>query len=288
MEQPTYTLSWILPFVRQALKQTSNFEYRTYANALLFQLEQAQVKGVVRFQQGVYSGGQIYHYDQIPFDLRALIAEAYFYLFHKGYIAPEPPDSTLNPPHLHMFRVTKRGRLWFQGEEPLPEDAACYMKFLRERVPLLDPVVEQYVLEALSAFEKEAYFAAAVMLGAASEKSLYLLAESLLDAFSDLKKLNKLQSILQSRKLLDLFEFVRDEIQNARKSKTLPYPEFEGSVTHLMALYEAIRVQRNDAVHPMNAVVSEGSVRLLIQSFPYSLSKSEELRVWFTNNPKSI
>jgi hypothetical protein len=52
----------------------------------------------------------------------------------------------------------------------------------------------------------------------------------------------------------------------------------------------------------MNAIVSEDSVRLLLQSFPYALSrpgdaiadtiantvKSEELRAWCVPNPGSI
>jgi len=162
------------------------------------------------------------------------------------------------------------------------------MKFLRQRVPVIDPIIDQYVTEALTAFEKEAYFASAVMLGAASEKALYLLAESVLGAFKDAKKHDKLKNLLEHRKLLELFESVRDTIYDASKAKILPYADAEGSTTNLMSLYEAIRVQRNDAVHPMNATVSEDSVRLLIQSFPYSLSKSEELRAWFAANPKSI
>jgi hypothetical protein len=288
MAQQTYTLAWILPFVREALKGTSNFEFRTYANALFFQLEKAQVSGVVRFPPGAYSGGQTFQYEQFPSELRDLVTEAFFHLFHKGYIAPGPADHALNPPSLHMFRVTQRGSVWFQGEEPLPEDVAAYMKFLHRRVPVIDPIIDQYVTEALTAFEKEAYFAAAVMLGAASEKALYLLAESVLGAFKDAKKHDKLKNLLERRKLLELFESVRDTIYDASKAKVLPYADAEGSTTNLMSLYEAIRVQRNDAVHPMNATVSEDSVRLLIQAFPYSLSKSEELRAWFATNPKSV
>jgi hypothetical protein len=55
-----------------------------------------------------------------------------------------------------------------------------------------------------------------------------------------------------------------------------------------MSLFEAIRVQRNNAVHPMNAKVSEESVRILIQSFPYALAKSETLRNWSIANTGSI
>jgi hypothetical protein len=288
MAQDTYTLAWILPYVRQALRQTSNFEFRTYANALFAQLEQAQVPGIARFQLGQYSGGQTYQYDAMPHELRALVSEAFFHIFHKGYIAPAAPDSHLNPPPLHMFNVTQRGRAWFQGKEPLPEDAERYMKFLRERVPALDPLIEQYVIEALTAFDRDAYFASAVMLGAASEKELYLLAEAVFLALKDPKKKSKLRGLLDRRKLLELFETVRDTIQQGVAAKVIPYTDSEGSNTHLMSLYEAIRVQRNDAVHPMNAIVSEDSVRLLLQSFPYALSKSEELRAWCVANPGSL
>jgi hypothetical protein len=58
---------------------------------------------------------------------------------------------------------------------------AGYMKFLRGNVPILDDVIAQYMLEALEAFNREAYFAAAVMIGAASEKAVYLLAASLMN-----------------------------------------------------------------------------------------------------------
>ncbi len=288
MAQNNLTLAWILPYVREALKQTSNFEFRTYANALFTQLERAQVNGVARFPPGSYSGGQVFQYEAMPADLRALVSEAFFHLFHKGFIAPGAPDAHLNPPHLHTFNVTQRGRAWLQGKEPLPEDAERYMKFLHERVPAIDPVIEQYVIEALTAFEREAYFASAVMLGAASEKELYLLAEAVLFALKDPKKHSKLKGLLDRRKLLELFETVRDTIREAVAARLLPYADSEGSATHLMSLYEAIRVQRNDAVHPMNASVSEDSVRLLLQSFPYSLSKSEELRTWCVSNPGSI
>jgi hypothetical protein len=288
MAQNTFTLAWILPYVRQALKQTSNFEFRTYANALFAQLEQAQVERVARFPPGAYSGGQTYQYDAMPTELRALVSEAFFHIFHKGYIAPAAPDSHLNPPHLHMFNVTQRGRAWFQGKEPLPEDAEQYMRFLRERIKMLDPIIEQYVIEALTAFDRDAYFASAVMLGAASEKELYLLAEAVFLALRDSTKQSKLRGLLDRRKLLELFETVRDTIHQGVAAKVIPYTDSEGSTTHLMSLYEAIRVQRNDAVHPMNAIVSEDSVRLLLQSFPYALSKSEELRAWCVANPSTI
>ena len=123
------------------------------------------------------------------------------------------------------------------------------------------------------------------MLGAASEKAVYLLAESLLVAFLDPKKREKLDALLKRRKLSDLLDAVGKLIHDA---SNLPYDVTEGSEPHLISLFEAIRVQRNDAVHPMNATVSADSVRMMILAFPHSLAKAEELRSWFIAHPKSL
>ena len=68
-------------------------------------------------------------------------------------------------------------------------------------MPSMDDVVEQYVTEALIAFERQAYFAAAVMLGAASEKALYILAEAMVDALKSQKAKQTLEQHPKGRTL---------------------------------------------------------------------------------------
>jgi hypothetical protein len=180
--------------------------------------------------------------------------------------------------------------LWFQGKEPLPEDIQRYMGFLRECVLTLDSVIEQYVSESLIAYEREAYFAAAVMIGAASEKAVYLLAASLLNALKPSRRRTTLETAPSKRQLFALLDWVRKTIEacSAGNPAPIPYSASEGADVHLGSLFEAIRTQRNDAVHPMNAVVSASSVRLLFHSFPYALSATENLRGWFDSNPGSL
>jgi hypothetical protein len=163
---------------------------------------------VSRTSQFHAASGQTFQYGALPWDLKNATAEAWFYLFRNGYTAPAAPDNYLQAPNLFRVNVTQRGLAWFDGKEPIPEDAHSYMAVLRGLVPTLDPVIEQYVTESLVAFNREAYFAAAVMLGAASEKAIYLLAESLLDAFMDPKKREKLEALLKRRKLWDLLDTV--------------------------------------------------------------------------------
>lgn len=284
MTQPAYSLSWILPYVRRALNGVGNLDFNQYLGNLWSQLEKDQIADAQRHTIHTGMAGTI-NWDGAPAGLRNAATEAFFYLFRNGFISPQPPSGYPNHPGFNRYDVTLRGIEWAKGNEPLPEDIAGYMKFLHDRIPNLDAVIVQYITDGLIAFERGAYFAAAVMLGAASEKSLYLLAEAMVDALKSPKGKQTLEQHLKGRSLNPLFTFIRDTLERNRKLPNIPY---DGGITHLMSLFEAVRTQRNDAVHPTTGQVSADSVRLLTASFPYALSKSEELRAWLVANPQTL
>lgn len=284
MTQPTYSLSWILPYVRRALHGVGNLNFNQYLSNLWLQLEKDQIADAQR--QTIHTGqAGLINWDGAPTGLRNAATEAFFYLFRNGFISPQPPSGYPNHPGFDRYDVTVRGLEWAKGNEPLPEDIAGYMKFLNGRIANLDVVIEQYITDGLIAFERGAYFAAAVMLGAASEKAIYILASAMVDTLKSQKAKQTLEEHLKGRSLKPLFNFIQDAFERNRKVPNIPY---DGSITHLMSLFEAVRTQRNDAVHPTTGQVSADSVRLLTASFPYALSKSEELRAWLVANPQSM
>lgn len=128
------------------------------------------------------------------------------------------------------------------------------------------------------------------MVGAASEKAVYLLGTSLLNALKPSSRRTKLETALSKRQLFALLDYLRNTIEDlsSTSSPAVPYSTSEGASAHLSSLFEAIRTQRNDAVHPMNATVSASSVRLLLHSFPYALSATEKLRAWLDANSGSL
>jgi len=238
-----------------------------------------------------YNPGQQFLYGQAPYDLQAVANEGFFYLVNTGYVYPKPTgDYTNFSRSSEWYCWTERGLQWVKGAEPIPEEAAGYMKFLSAHVPTLDGVIGQYISEALTAFNREAYFAAAVMVGAASEKAIYLLAASLLSALKPSRRRSALETALTKRQLFALLDWVRKTIDDSSASNLapIPYSVSEGASAHLASLFEAIRTQRNDAVHPMNATVSASSVRLLLHSFPYALETTEKLRAWLDANPATL
>lgn len=145
-------------------------------------------------------------------------------------------------------------------------------------------------LEAITAFNRDAYFAAAVMVGAASEKAIYLLAASLLSALKTSRRRSLLETALTKRQLFALLDCVRKTIDDSSASNPapIPYSVSDGASAHMASLFEAIRTQGNDAVHPMNATVSASSVRLLLHSFPYAMETTEKLRAWLDANPAAL
>jgi hypothetical protein len=183
------------------------------------------------------------------------------------------------------YVITARGQDWANGVDPLPEDYDGYMKRFDSSV---DPVVRQYVSEALRTYIRGTFFASAVMIGAASEKAVYMVADALVPALQDAAKQQTLKKRIDDRKLDRLFTFIEQVVIDGHKHKLIPYDVMEGTTVHLMSLIEYIKVQRNDAVHPMTFQVSADSVRFSLNAFPLAFKKLEALRQWCLGHPSSL
>jgi hypothetical protein len=294
-----YSLSSLLPFVRQSLSGTAAYnkiDFGNFVNRLWTVLSRAGVPGVHGKPPTRGYDLAAFDFDKSPQEMRYAAIEAFNYLQSAGYIM-EIPEGSIPGLFFNMntatrltgFYVTERGAMWASGAEPVPEDSEVYMNHLRKRVPNLDPVMKEYVAEGLSAFVRGNYFSAAVMVGAAAEKAIYLLAASLKPALSDATKQGRLQNLTETeRSLKKLFDFVVSEIKSGISRKIIPYTVHEGAEAHLGSLIEAVRVQRNDAVHPQNAKVTPDSVSLSYQAFPAAVDKIEKLRDWCDSNSAAL
>jgi hypothetical protein len=277
-----YSLGSMLPFARAAIRNASNFEIRQFADLLFGELEKADVSGVKRQQSG---GATKFNFSDLtcPSELRSGTIEVFFHLVHRGFILPEAQSFPVAFNDMRYWK-TPRGSAWSQGVDPLPEDVDGYMRCLSKLVPTLDPVIAQYVQEGLGSFHREMFFSAAVMLGAASEKEIYLLGQSLVTALKDPKAQTQLTKLLGDRSLYRLLQAIEKHVVVCANLRGV----FDGALTHLMSLFESIRVQRNDAVHPNTANVDEDSVRLAYDSFPKAIEKAEALRAWCQTNPGCV
>lgn len=278
-----YSLAAMLPFARAAIRNSSNFSPEQFATLLFGELEKINAPGVTR---NAPTGVGKYNFSplQVPHDLQYAVAEVFWHLEHCGFILPEP-ESFPRSFNRGMYWRTARGTAWANGAAPLPEDVAGYMRHLSSLVSSIDPIIRQYIEEGLGSFARGSFFSAAVMIGAASEKEIYLLAGSLVVALKDLPAQAKLtKQITTGRSLYALLEMIRKYIEGCERLRG----DFDGASTHVSSLFETIRVQRNDAVHPSTGAVDEDSVRLSYEAFPHAIEKAEALRAWFNKHPASV
>jgi hypothetical protein len=95
----------------------------------------------------------------------------------------------------------------------------------------------------------------------------------------------KFDELLKNRRLFDLFkETMKILRENCGKSSPIPYSVHEESIDTLAALINAIRLQRNNAVHPIAAEVSKEELRLLLLAFPHVCKKAYDLIEWLNSN----
>ena len=189
------------------------------------------------------------------------------------------PDSQF--PH---FRLTKFGQDYISQSAPHYYDPQGYMESLRNIVQNLDPVIEQYIFEGLNCFRRQLFFASAVMIGAAAEKSILLLLQAITDSMSNPSSKIKAARLLERPNLPEIFDTIRKTIDPLIKAKTIPYSIHQGCTEHLMSLFEMIRVQRNDAIHPISGQVDRTKVFLSLQTLPTALESIYKLIEWFQSN----
>jgi hypothetical protein len=285
---PVYTLSSILPFVRSGLHRVRpSFTLTAFVNATWTELEQsgAQVRRSRPPATNNPDNPEFAHNND-PDGLQQSAVQAWLYLQRRDFAIP----ASRSFPSLDGLRLelTARGHEWVDGHEPIPELPAEYIAALQRMVPNLDEVVREYIVEGLGTFEHDRFRAAAVMVGAASEKALYMLAEKMMDAISTPKWKVKFTTALRRRDLTELFDQMRNALEQASNLPGRPFEVFDGGQDHLVSLIKAVQVQRNNAVHPMNEKISDDTVRLSYLAFPYALQKIEQLRDWFSKNPNVL
>lgn len=81
----------------------------------------------------------------------------------------------------------------------LPFEIERFPEAIRERVPTVDPVIVEFIREAIVCVKADALLAAAFMLGAASEKAINLLIYTYADSIRDDTNRGKFQSRINGR-----------------------------------------------------------------------------------------
>jgi hypothetical protein len=147
-------------------------------------------------------------------------------------------------------RLTSVGEKSYINDEILIliDDAQEVVNSLKEKIPNLDPVVEQYYLESLRTCQEGCYIASVICLGAASERAINCLAEAVIDHDNsyeaDIEKQQSISALTRylSENVKPIFKPIADAAFRS---------ELKDKLEGMARIY---RLNRNEAGHP-------GSVR---------------------------
>lgn len=273
------TKALVMQFMCQALEHPQSHE-RDYNNLLARTLGLMAKASVTPAEPtGNYHNARQRLREDDP--LAQHLVDSFLEFLKLGIIIPRP--TTVNLPTPQWYDITEFGRQWLRQSDPVPEDPQRLLAILKNSVASLDPVIDQYLREALITYERKAYFACAVMIGAAAEKLVYLLADAIRQSAKDQTVKASFQNVMQARGLPSLFSLITKTLERLKKG-ALPYKVHEGATEHLLSLFETVRVQRNDAVHPEANAVTPLKVRLSLSTFPAACESAYRLIEWFSSN----
>ena len=215
---------------------------------------------------------------RMPEEDRVKVRQIVWQLIIEGILVPGVSDLQ---PDLPFLTVTEYGRKCLEEEGITPHDPDGYLKYVRDQVPSLDPIAEIYIAEALHAYRMGLMLSSTVMLGAASEKAFNILFDTYVSAIQDGNRKSRLQGV-QDRFIKPKFEAFRKDFELVKK--TLPKDLSENVELQLDAVFNLIRITRNDAGHPTGGKIDRGLAYSNLRIFVPYLKRIYDLIGHFSKN----
>lgn len=211
----------------------------------------------------------------------ALIHEVIWSLIVQGILVPGLNDDNKEWP---FIRLTDYGRRCIEKEAVLPHDPDQYLDDFCHNVTNADPVIVQYLTEALQCFLRDLQRAAAVMLGAASEKAILLLIDSYVNAIADpSRKAQTENHVAKANSIYRKFDVFEKGFPTAKGN--MPRTLIDNTDSLLRGVFDLIRNSRNEAGHPASGeIISRDTNYSHLRLFTPYCQRIYGLISWFGSN----
>lgn len=194
------------------------------------------------------------------------------------------PGLNVDNPNWPFYKVTEYGQQILAQEGPRPYDPEGFLREFAEVNPNADPIVIDYLEEAVHTFNTGCCKAAAVMLGCASEQLVLLLHEKFENAIADPAERQRFSNSY-GRPITSKYRSLRNGLDAMVSAKKLK--DFRDAVqTFLGTGFELIRRVRNNAGHPnLPADIRRDAVYINLAFFPEYAREVGRLIDHFGPNP---
>jgi len=203
---------------------------------------------------------------------RAILA-AFYGLFRTGYLSWGHDLANPAPPFFHVTPLGEQA-LVLRTRDPGNPDG--YLAHLT-KVTTVTPVTTSYVAEALNTFNAACFKATAVMIGAAAERLVLEIRDTLVARLQALG--HSIPSDLADWRVKRILGGIETAI--VAKKAVVPTPLFERFEANWPAFIHQIRTARNDAGHPASVdPVTAEEVHASLLLFPELATLAKQIEAW--------
>jgi len=188
---------------------------------------------------------------------------------------------------LPFFQITEYGEDILSGEKMIILDPTGVISNLKKSREKIDPVVEEYLAEALSCFEKNCLKATFVMIGCAAEKAILNLIDAFKEHFSKNQSKENFERKIERKRISLKYDEFSSRFNNINKEIEQKTGRDDWKI-QIDSMFNLIRYYRNKSGHPIGIKFEKERVLSALSIFPELYILCEELSDYFKSNKTNL
>lgn len=165
----------------------------------------------------------------------------------------------------------------------LPFEIESFPVTLPQRIPNIDPVIIAYLTESIACVKHDSLFASAFLLGAASEKAVWLMIEAYGNAISDERNRASFKQRTGGKFISRAYDEFKSSFKSCQtKPADVALQEWEAKID---AIFQFYRLSRNEVGHPQIVPhIEKGALIANMGQFVTYIDTIYRLINFFANN----
>lgn len=185
--------------------------------------------------------------DTKRFDVRYGKATCIAKIYSTGTIQIQGPDSKLKETLIKLKEAIEKDEIL--ADDILPFEIESFPDTLQKRIPSIDPIIIRFLSEAILCYRANSLLGCSFLLGAASEKAIWLLIDSYVKSISDEMNKTRLKERVINKFVSRAYEEFKKSFAGCKSKPTDP-SLMQDLDTQIESIFQFCRICRNEVGHP--------------------------------------
>ncbi len=168
-------------------------------------------------------------------------------IYSRGTIQVQGAESKLKETLTQLKQAIERNEVL--ANEILPFEIESFPETLQQTIPGIDPVIVRFLSEAILCLKANSLLGCSFLLGAASEKAIWLLIDAYAQAIADEANRTKFKERVSNKFVSRAYEEFKKSFGSCKSKPTDP-ALMQDLETQVDSIFQFCRICRNEVGHP--------------------------------------